>query len=115
LADLALIRKAGNDSDPDFPHFLASIEAIGHVPPNLLRLDNLLKGVLDPVVFLNWRSAYHNLVENWARTKLEYNIDMLIGYGPGSDEGARRPGCGEVTYILCLLIFLQPGWADKLP
>lgn len=43
---------------------------------------------------------------------------MLPSYGPGGDEGARkRPGCGDVMYIiyiLCLLIFLQHGWADEL-
>ena len=35
-------------------------------------------------MFLNWRSAYHDLAENQARINLEYNLnitfDMLTGH-----------------------------------
>ena len=41
--------------------------------------------VLDPTVFLNWRSAYHDSTENQARINLEYNLNitfdvMVMGY-----------------------------------
>lgn len=36
-------------------------------------------------MFLNWRSAYHDLAENQARINREYNLnitfDMLTGHG----------------------------------
>lgn len=50
---------------------------------------NLLKAVLNPTVFLNWRAAYH---EKQARTNLEYNLhvpfDMLTAYG---QEAVKEP------------------------
>lgn len=45
---------------------------------------NLLKVVHDPTVFLNWKFAYHDLVENQARINLKcilnITLDMLTGY-----------------------------------
>lgn len=53
---------------------------------------NLLKAVLNPTVFLNWRAAYHELVEKQARTNLEYNLnvpfDMLTAHG---QEAVKEP------------------------
>lgn len=46
---------------------------------------NLLRALLDPAMFFNWRSAYHDLTENQARINLEYHLnftfDMLTGHG----------------------------------
>lgn len=39
---------------------------------------NLLKAVLDSTVFLNWRSTYHDLAENQARSNLEYNLNITV-------------------------------------
>lgn len=45
---------------------------------------NLLKVVLDPAVFLNWRSTYQDLAEKQARINPEYNLnitlDLLTGH-----------------------------------
>ena len=39
---------------------------------------NLCKGALNPTVFLNWRSAYHDLAENQDRINLEYNLNITF-------------------------------------
>lgn len=53
------------------------------------------------------------LGHNWA------NMGTLkrcsSNHRPGSDDEARRrPGCGDIMYALCLLIFLQPGRTGEL-
>jgi hypothetical protein len=121
LADLALIRKATNDSGPDTYYFEQVLKQWAMYFQTYYNWYNLLKAVLDPTMFLNWRTTYHDLAENQARIILEYNLndtfDMLTNHRPGVkvNEGARRrSGCGDVMYILCLLSCLQPERANEL-
>ena len=48
---------------------------------------NLLKAVLDPTMFLNWRTTYHDLAENQARINLEYNLNVTCDTGASINPG----------------------------
>lgn len=57
-ADLALIRKTANDSGSESPYFEQELKQWAMHLQTYYDWYNLLKAVLDPSVFLNWRSAY---------------------------------------------------------
>lgn len=118
-ADLALIRKAANNSDLKSPYFEQVLKQWSMHLQTYYDWYNLLKPVFNLTVFLNWRSKHYDLNENQVKINLKYNLnvafDVNTGYGPMGGEGARRrQGYGNIMYILCLLIFLQPGRADEL-
>lgn len=85
LAELALIRKAANNSGPDSLYSEQVLKQQAMHLQTYYNGYNLFKAVLNPAMFLNWRSAYHDLAENQARINREYNLnitfDMLTGHG----------------------------------
>lgn len=63
--------------------------------------------MLDPAVFLNWRSAYRGLSANQAGISLEYNLnvtfDMFTGHGAYINT-VTQATIGLYAYLTRLLI-----------
>ena len=58
---------------------------------------NLIKSMLNPTVFLYWRTAYHDLAENQARINMEYKLnatfDMLTVHRAYINPGYSQTTC----------------------
>lgn len=81
LTDLALIRQAANEPSPDSHYF-------EQVPRQwAMHYDwySMLKAIFHLSVFLQWRSAYDDVVETQVHTYLQFGLnvtlDMLTGRG----------------------------------
>lgn len=58
LADLSLIRKVANESGPNLPYLEQVLRQWAMHLQTYYDWYCLMKAVLEPVVFLNWSSAY---------------------------------------------------------
>ena len=86
-ADVALIRQAANNSDLKSPYFEQVLKQWSMHLQTYYDWYNLLKPVFNLTVFLNWRSAYHDLAENQARINLEYNLNVTCDTGASINPG----------------------------
>ena len=87
LAELALIRKAANNSGPDSLYSEQVLKQQAMHLQTYYNGYNLFKAVLNPAMFLYWRTAYHDLAENQARINLEYNLNVTCDTGASINPG----------------------------
>lgn len=98
LTDLSLIHKAVNESDPNSPYFKQFLWKWARHLQTYCDWYHLMRGVLEPAVFLSWHSAYDDQSESRAHVNVQYNIPVIHDMLPDNGQYV-NPITGQQAYF----------------
>lgn len=83
LADLSLICKVASESGPNLPYLEQVLRQWAMHLQTYYDWYCLMKAALEPVVFLNWSSAYDDQAKSQTHVNIQYNIPIPPGIARG--------------------------------